>query len=186
MQQNQNLHSVRALQNIHVDQEILLRPLHNSDSKRILEILNSDPHIRERVAVAAKIFTEEDVAHEVKKYLNDGGMIRYAILRNDVVIGLISLWRDDGFFDNVPKEDDYGFGYFLDPKERGKGLMTTIVKSVMETVEKSIKVRQFIAFCEDENHASIAVLNRLGFKRTDNTFLEPANNWTERKYEFTL
>ena len=52
----------------------------------------------------------------------------------------------------------------------------------MDTVAKNLRVNQFIAFCEDSNHESIAVLTRLGFKPTAETFTEPDNGWIERKY----
>lgn len=109
-------------------------------------------------------------------------MIRYVLLKKDNPIGLISLWRDDGFFGTPPYPDDYGFGYFLDPKERGKGLVTRSVQSLMDAAINNLKVNQFIAFCEDNNKESISVLTRLGFMPTDKLFTEPTTGWIERKY----
>lgn len=52
----------------------------------------------------------------------------------------------------------------------------------MNAVVKNLRVNQFIAFSEDRNHKSIAVLTKLGFKPTDETLPEPKKGWIERKY----
>jgi RimJ/RimL family protein N-acetyltransferase len=93
------------------------------------------------------------------------------------------LWRDEGYFGTPPQVNDYGFGYFLDPKERGNGFVTRAIQKLMDTVVKNLRVNQFVAFCEDSNTESISVLLKLGFKPTNKTFPEPINGWIERKYE---
>ncbi|MFZ1721113.1 MAG: GNAT family N-acetyltransferase [Microgenomates group bacterium] len=182
MNQVVSLHSVQALQKIPVRDTISLRPLKSSDAQQFLNILDADQSIRKKVTVASHFHTVEDVASQVDKYKADPGLIRYTVLRDNTPIGLISLWRDDGFFGTPSQLNNYGFGYFLDPKERGKGIVTSALKSVMETVQKHLYVEQFVAFCEDYNAESISVLSKLGFERTEETFSEPEHGWVERKY----
>jgi RimJ/RimL family protein N-acetyltransferase len=176
-----NLHSIQALQKIDVADNISLCPLDQSHAKRLLEILAADSSIRDNVTVASRMHTQEDVAAEIESYSKDIGLIRYMLLRNDNPIGLVSLWRDDGFW-GVKNLDDYGFGYFLDPVERGKGLISSSIKKLMEIVKDNVEVNQFVAFSEDTNQGSIAVLTKLGFKRTEETLTEPNTGWIERKY----
>lgn len=94
---------------------------------------------------------------------------------------MVSLWRDDGFWGNTHL-NDYGFGYFLDPKERGNGLITQSVQRLIQIVSSNLRVRQFIAFCEDDNYKSAAVLARLSFQPTDEVLSAPDTDWQERKY----
>jgi len=177
-----NLHAIAALQEIHVRNDVKLRPLRSTDAERLLEILAADNSIRDKVTVASLFHTPEDVTTEVKRYHEDFGLIRYTLLKKNNPIGLVSLWRDEGYFGTPPQPDDYGFGYLLDPKERGKGLVTSAVQSLMDTTAKSLHVNQFVAFCDDKNTESIAVLTKLGFKPTNETFPEPLHGWIERKY----
>jgi RimJ/RimL family protein N-acetyltransferase len=177
-----NLHKILGLNEIDIYEGIKLRPLNQSDATRTLEILAADTNIRDKVSVASRLNKPEDVAAEIERYRKDSGLIRYTLLKDNNPIGLVSLWRDDGYFSTLPNPDDYGFGYFLDPHERGKGLVVIAVQSLMKAVIKNLNVRQFIAFCEDNNLESIAVLTKLGFEPTDKTFTEPSNGWIERKY----
>ena len=178
-----NLHDIEALQNIQVPDGICLRPLEDSDATRIIEIINGDPDIRERVSVAAIMCTEEEVKAQVKAYRQNEHRIRYAIIQGGDVIGLVSFSRDINSVFGTPDEpNDYYFGYFLDSKERGKGIVPAAVNGIMQTAMQHLTVRQFFAYCEDANTASQSVLYGLGFRATQTIVIEPNNDWTERKY----
>lgn len=180
-----DIHKIPAFKEIVIRENLKLNPLDNSHAKEILEILERDPIIRTRVTVASRFKKVSDIQKEITTSLADSGLIRYVLILNDKVVGMVSLWRDDGFFGTPPNHDDYGFGYFLDPNHRGKGIVFSTLKKVMTTVSENLHVKQFVAFCEDENKESIAVLKRLGFKPSDETFIEPSNGWIERKYYAT-
>ncbi len=176
------LHDITALHEITVRAGLVMRPLELSDGEQLLKVLDHDPAIRKRASVAARLHSLGDVEREVAAIAADDGLIRYAVHSDDEVVGLISLWRDDGFFGQQPEVDSYGFGYFLDPNSRGQGIITASLKSIMDTVRDVLPVRSFIAFCEDDNPESFAVLTRLGFERTDEVYGEPNTGWQERKY----
>lgn len=183
----QNLYEQPELRKVLVREGCYLRPLEVEDAEEILRILDDDPAIRDRVTVASRMHTIDDVAREVKTYKTDNeGLIRYAIIFDDHCVGLVSLWRDSGFFGQPLDPDAYGFGYFIDPAMRGKGVVTAAVESLMKQAERLLRVKQFIAYCEDDNLASIAILHKLGFQATDETFSEPNQGWTERKYVKTV
>lgn len=178
-----NLHEVAALQDVQVREGVSLRPMDASDATRMLEILEADTTIRDRVSVASKMHTPEDVEAQVESYQQDEHLIRYAILEGDNPIGLVSFWRDvDNPFDAPDNPDDYGFGYFLDPAKRGSGIVADAVKTIMDVAAQNIHINQFIAYCEDNNPDSIAVLTKLGFQPTDTVLVEQNSGWTERKY----
>ena len=178
-----NLHTILSLDKINVLENVKLVPLNESHGLRILEILSEEPNIRKRVTVASRMNTLEDVKNEIDSYKSDSGLIRYVLLKKNNPVGMISLWRDDGFW-GEKNLDDYGFGYFLDRKERGQGLITTAIKSLMEIVDNNLYVHQFVAFCEDDNKPSVTILKKLGFKPTDKVISEPNKGWVERKYEY--
>ena len=177
-----NLHDIPPLQEIIIRGDIRLRPLTVGDGLIILKILDSDLSIRERVTVASRLHSEGDVRKEVEKYQADPGLIRYALLENSNPLGLVSLWRDSGCFGDIIDQNAYGFGYFLDPQQRGKGLITSAIQTLIEVVASSLTVSQFIAFSEDDNTASTTILTKLGFEFTSQTFPEPNHGWLERKY----
>ena len=176
-----NLHSIPAFREIDVYEGVKLRPLASSDATRILEILAADSSIRRNVSVASQFHMAKDISKEIEKYRKDKGLIRYTILEGDNPIGLVSFWRDDGFW-GKPNINDYGFGYFLDPSKRGKGIVTNALQRLIDIAKQNVYVRQFVAFCSDNNNESIAILIKLGFKPTNKTFSEPNNGWIERKY----
>lgn len=178
-----NLHKVEALKAIRVRDGITLRPLDVSDAPRILEILEADPTIRDRVSVASKMHTEEDVKTQVENYRHDEHLIRYALVEDGNPIGIVSFWRDvDNSFDAPDNPDHYGFGYFLDPAKRGGGIVPDAVKAIMDVAARNMHVEQFIAYCEDNNPDSIMVLQKLDFQPTDSVLVEQNTGWPERKY----
>lgn len=180
------LRSIDALHHIDVRSGISLRLLQQQDAPRIVEILKSDPSIRDRVTVAARIKTEEDARNEITKLESSENFVRYTIMDSEKMVGLLSLWRNELWRDEdmtgevIPNV--FGFGFFLDPEARGKGLVSSSIKSLMNIVQKNIQVDSFISWCEDDNPESIAVLRSVGLERTDVTHEEAENGWPERLY----
>jgi len=178
-----DLHQIPVLQNVEVRDSLHLRPLAETDAPRILEILAADPNIRQRVSIAEAMKTNVDVCREIETAREDPGLIRYAILHSGNPIGLISFWSDDGVaFGTPPAWNDYGFGYFLDKDFRGQGIITAAMSRIMDIATHNLPVHQFIAFCEQDNPKSAAVLRRLGFQPTGQLFGELKHGWREEKY----
>ena len=177
----QQLDAVR--ESIAVRSGVVLRPLEATDASAIIEALDADPSIRERVTVAAQLHTEDDVRREADRYKTDPDLTRFVIVENGTCVGLISLWRDTGFFGQTPQPHTFGFGYFLHPAARGRGLVTDSLTALMKAARAKFRVDSFIAFCEDSNRDSIALLRKLGLGPTPQTFDEPINGWRERMYQ---
>lgn len=177
-----NLHVIPELQCIEVIDYLALRPLKEDDAEELLSVIDSDPDIRARVKFARDIQSAADVKEEVSKYTADPDTMRYAVAMGEHVVGLVSFWRL-GTFKGMNEPDTYGFGYFLDPSARGKSIITSSVRSLMSAAQKSITVDRFIAWCEDDNAASIATLEKCGFIPTDQVDYFPDEQWHERLYE---
>jgi len=75
-----SLHDIPELQKVQVREGVELRPLTTGDATQILSILETDPNIRNRVSVASKMHTQQDVAEQVQAYPNDEHTIRYGIV----------------------------------------------------------------------------------------------------------
>ncbi len=181
-----NLHEVPVLQSVAVRENVALRPLSPDDAGELLRVLEADPEIRHRVAIASKIHTLDDVLTEVEKYRQDPTTIRYSLFENDRYVGLVSFWNDDGLFGLAPDLHAYGFGYFLAPDARGRGLVTDAVRALMNIAEADLEAERFIAFCEDDNVESTRLLEKLGFLPDTETHHDAASGWTARKYTLEL
>lgn len=178
----QNLHEISALQKIRVDTTTILRQLEVDDAAAMLAILDEDPSIRESVTAAARMKDEVTFQEEVA-FINDShDLLRYVIIHGGKIVGLLSFWRDGGYFATKPLPNTYGFGYFLAPSARGNGIVTKSLRKMMNVAVKSLEVTNFIAYCEDGNSSSAAVLQRNGFEATNSTYIEPKHGWVERRY----
>jgi ribosomal-protein-serine acetyltransferase len=158
----------------------MLRLLVPADTQRIFEIFQADPDIQNRVTWTSGLRTFDDIEERIRKF-SDGNELRYAIIYDDELVGYIGAWKDKGWFGTV-QPNDYGYGYFCDSSQRGRGIVTDAAKALMDTVESTVHVKTFSLYTEDSNLASQAVVKKLGFARTEETYLEPVLGSTERCY----
>ncbi|WP_018933105.1 GNAT family N-acetyltransferase [Gracilibacillus lacisalsi] len=80
---------------------------------------------------------------------------------NDTVIG------DIGFKGKPDSENTIEVGYGIVPSLQGKGCATEAVKEIILWAFTSNSVKRITAECENNNVASIRVLEKLGFNRLD-------------------
>lgn len=177
-----NLRKIPALEKIDVRAGVVLRPLVITDAALLLGILDTDPVIRERVGVAARLHTVKDVKTLLEEEQNDSAIIRYIVSENEMVVGMVNFWRAGDYFGDRANPNDYGFGYFLAPWARGRGLVTDSLIALMATASENLPVKTFIAFCEADNEASGGVLRKAGFEKTDVAWKDDVHGWLEQKY----
>jgi RimJ/RimL family protein N-acetyltransferase len=175
------LHSP-VFERIHVRDGVVLRPLESADASELLAILDADPSIRERVGVASRLYKVEDIAKLLEDESSDEELVRYAIVENNRVVGMVNFWRAGEFFGDKADPDDYGFGYFLAPSARGRGLVTDSLSAIMAVASTRLHIKRFIAFCEADNAASGAVLKKAGFEKTAMQWKDDEHGWLEQKY----
>jgi len=179
---HQRLIDVDVLKRIDVSDDLSLQLLDRSDAVAVLSAIGTDPAIRERVYVASLMNTPEDVEKQVADMHDDGELLRYVIRDHDEIIGMVNFWRAGDFFGALVAPDVCGIGYFLVPSARGRGILTDVIKMFLGVVQRNIPVPEFIAFCEDDNLSSSAVLERVGFLATDETIDFSKLGVEERKY----
>lgn len=165
-----------------VRDNVFLRPVEARDAPELLAILDADPAIRERVGVAARLYSVSDVETLLREESADTDILRYVICEHDKVVGMVNFWRAGDYFDGKADPEDYGFGYFLAPSARGRGLVTDSLRTLMDIAVKSLPVKRFIAFCEQNNDASGIVLQKAGFGKTDVKWRDSEHGWIEQKY----
>lgn len=165
-----------------VRDNIKLRLLVPNDAARVFEILEKDPSIRERfVTWTAGLTSEEAVREAIEKFQENSLVFRFAIVDGDRLIGYVGTWS------NTPDGKEYDAGYFIDPDERGKGIVSAAMKVLIEAARKNLPVELFAMYIWDGNEASKAVARKLDFKPTDIIEPEPAlGGIQERRWELSV
>ncbi len=165
-----------------VEKGLKLRLLMPDDAEAMLIIFRKDPNIPKTVTWPAGLADEQAVRQKIIQMRV--GSTRYAIVgRNDNIIGYIGVWEDGGYFGNEPRKGEFGFGYFLDPDSRGKGIIARSLVGMLDEALRVYSVKTFAAYIADDNLASQSVVKSLGFIRTDEVYEEPVLHCLERKYE---
>lgn len=175
----------RMPREIPVDDSLALRWLVLEDSTRIWEIFTVDPDIQKRVTWMHELTSETDVADRIHEF-QQSGSLRYGIVKEGRLVGYVGMWQDRGYMTGVTPEDEYGFGYFLDAAERGKGITARATAALMASAEAVFNVKTWAVYCEDDNKPSQAVLKSLGFTAADQTFDEPTMHTIERRWQKVL
>jgi ribosomal-protein-serine acetyltransferase len=167
---------------IPVRDNIKLRLLVPDDASRIFEILEKDPKIREQfVTWTAGLTSEEAVRKAIEKLQENPVIFRFAIVDGDRLIGYVGTWS------NTPDGKEYDAGYFIDPDERGKGIVSAAMKALIEVASKNLPVELFAMYIWDGNEPSKAVARKLGFKQTDIIEPDPAlGGIPERRWELSV
>lgn len=135
-------------------ERLLLRAIKAEDAKSIIEITVYDGFFAK---------TEQDVLNILEKIHGnfiDGDSILWGICLKETneIIGNCGYSR--GYPDNIGE-----IGYVLREAYRGQGYMTEAVKLVVEFGLARMKLDNVVAYTDETNTASMAVLKRAGFKQ---------------------
>lgn len=91
-----------------------------------------------------------------------------AVLLDGVVIGTVSLELSDGMGQpGMPRRTQALLGYILDPAHAGHGYATEAVLAVVTHAVDTLGVRRVTAGCFADNHASVRILEKVGFRREE-------------------
>ena len=166
---------------IPVRYNIKLRLLVPDDAARVFEILEKDPKIRERfVTWTAGLTSEEAVRKAIEKF-QQSSIFRFAIVDGNRLVGYVGIWS------NTPSGKEYDGGYFIDPDERGKGIVSAAMRALIEAASGNLPVELFAMYIWDGNEPSKAVARKLGFMQTDIIEPEPAlGGIQERRWELSV
>lgn len=143
-----------------------LRKLADTDAQEIHE-LRSSPIVNKFIdrAPSAGIADALIFIKKITENVQNNKSVYWAITLKDdpALIGTIGLWNFD-----IPGET-IEIGYELLPRYHGKGLMTEVIKSVIDYGFNNIKAATITAFLSADNISSIKLLINNGFKLNEET-----------------
>jgi ribosomal-protein-alanine N-acetyltransferase len=139
---------------------LILRELNPDDAPFILELLNEADFLRfigdkgVRNLAGAREYIRKG---PVDSYVRNGFGLYAACLRDGSALGICGLVKRDGL--SAP---DLGFAFLA--RHRCKGYALESSQAVLERARKVLKLQRILAITTPDNHASIAVLGKAGFK----------------------
>ncbi len=148
-----------------------LRPLVEDDAAFILELLNDrawlhfigDRNVSSLDAAAA--YVRDGPAASVAK--NGFGLWRVSLKGDDTPIGLCGLLQRDALTD-----PDIGFAFL--ERFRGHGYALEAATATLAVAQNSLGLTRLLAITRPDNHASIALLTRLGMSLVGQVALHAA------------
>ena len=144
---------------------LVLRPVRDADLDRILEYRN-DPEVTRWL-----LRTEVDPAAFREAWgraPEDPDDHSVAVVLDDLVIGTVSLELADGMGQpGMPTRTQAHLGYIFDPAYAGRGYATEAVRAVVTHAVDALGVRRVTAGCFADNHASVRILEKVGFRREE-------------------
>lgn len=141
-------------------ERVLLRRLDVGDADFVIELLN-EPSFREFIGDKAVQSVED-----AQRYLAEGPIASYE--RHGFGLFLVSLLTDDtrlGICGLVVREgfDDPDLGFAFLRRHWSKGYALEAARAVMNYAEKELQLDRVIAMADRDNHASVKLLDKLGF-----------------------
>lgn len=141
-------------------ERVSLRRLDFGDAKFVIELLN-EPSFREFIGDKAVRSVED--AH---RYLAEGpiasyerhgfGLFMVSLLADETPLGMCGLVVREGFDD-----PDLGFAFLR--RHWSNGYALEAARAVMDYAEKELQLDRVIAMADRDNHASVKLLDKLGF-----------------------
>ena len=139
--------------------DLILRPLELSDAtlicSKIYTFENTKYMLFKKPETVEK--TLSNIEKAIKEYKKKNPkFIEFAVTMNNVIMGLITLYRD--------KKDSYEICWIIDPLYANRGLMHKACNSVIDYAKKS-DVKRITAHADIKNVSSITLMEKLGMKR---------------------
>lgn len=148
---------------IRIDKDLTLRLLTERDSSDFHQLVKKNrDFFSQSGAAISNLVSEEDAAKSVHKrceeYINNTG-VSFAIRLNEALIGIIGIRALDW------SNQKCSIGYFLSEEVAGKGIGTKSVVAVVSFCFEMLRLNRIEATTATINKRSIALLEKLGFKR---------------------
>jgi ribosomal-protein-alanine N-acetyltransferase len=154
-----------------ISERLTLRKLSKNDSAAILE-LRSDTEIN-KFLDRKPSKTVDDALNFIKNIIENEGkeLFYWAITKTgeDKLIGTICL------FDFVGDLKKCEIGYELLPEYHGQGIMIEAAKKVIEYAIETLELKTIDATTHKENQSSTKLLQKLNFKKLDDTVEDNPN-----------
>jgi ribosomal-protein-serine acetyltransferase len=137
-----------------------IRPLEAGDAEELYALVRANPDLEEWMPWAA----EQDLAATERfiaageEQLRDGKGFQAAVEPEKGIVGVIGLHTIDWVNRNA------SIGYWLAADARGRGLMTDVVRAVLDHAFYELELHRIEIHCAPENRPSRAIPERLGFR----------------------
>lgn len=141
-----------------VDTTISLQILTLDDAPDYFGLINQNrAYLREWLTWVDTIVTAEDAENDLRKrYIAfcEQRKVMYGIRLHGELVGRITLSE---------QRDGVNIGYFLAESHQGNGIVTRALRQLIQHAFTHFDVHRFILLCQDINHSSKAIAQRLGF-----------------------
>jgi ribosomal-protein-serine acetyltransferase len=137
-----------------------IRPLEADDADELHALIEANPDLAEWMPWAAEqdlAATERFVAG-AEKQLSEKNGFQAKILSEGKIVGVVGFHSVDRVNRNT------SIGYWLAEHARGRGIMTTAVRALVDHAFSQWDLHRLEIHCAPENHRSRAIPERLGFR----------------------
>jgi len=147
--------------NFEIAGEVWMRPIRESDTEPILELVRANyDHLRTFMEWAKPDYGRPDSADWIERAVSgekDRSQLNFGIFRGERVIGTVGF----AYFDHEAKVTE--IGYWIDAEEEGKGIMSGAVERLLDLAFGKLGMNRVQIRCADANLRSAAIPRRLGF-----------------------
>ena len=146
-------------------ERLVLRPLVESDTDRLMEFWNLPEVIRWLLRAES---TADGLRAWIATNAENPDDHSQAVLLDDVVIGVVNLRLGDGYSQpGGPTRTVADFGYTFDPAHGGRGFATEASRAAVTMAFDELGARRVTAGAFADNVASVRVLEKLGMRREE-------------------
>ncbi len=146
---------------VRVDSEITLRIRTKDEAKELFNLVKENKkHLGKFlywVDDTKKISDSEEFIGKILSEFTEGTSCDFGIYFNDVMIG------SGGYHDIKKKHKSGEIGYWISKKYEGKGIMTRVVKKIIEIGKKKYKLHRIVIRMDTRNKKSQSIPKKLGF-----------------------
>ncbi|TQR19385.1 GNAT family N-acetyltransferase [Psychrobacillus vulpis] len=160
---------------------LILRKMDENDSNDLFE-MRKDPRMNEHTdtKLDENIYETKAYIEKMNKGIEENKWIIWAIEHKltKKVIGSISIW-------NMNEELKNGeLGYGIIPSFQGKGFMKESLLSVIKYGFDVMKLKEILAYTEENNSSSILLLEKCHFVKTDK--VEEKGYFNDKIYQMAV
>src|SRR5829696_7555495 len=137
-----------------------IRPLDGDDAAELYALVEANPDLAEWMPWAAEqdlAATERFIADAEKQFVSENGL-QAAIEPEGTIIGVVGFHSIDWVNRHT------SLGYWLAGPARGRGIMTTAVRALLDHAFYEWELHRIEIHCAPENYRSRAIPERLGFR----------------------
>lgn len=160
--------------------DIRMFELTPDDAAEINAIALKDPDVRRRITWMHDKLDEVAIAEGITA-IDPASMKQYGVRRGDKLVAYLALSAD-----RQDPPGTYYISYFLDTDERGGGIITKSLASLLMSAATNVGASCFRANIEDDNEKSQNVIKAVGFERTEEVIWDEVLQCHERRWQKDL